>query len=77
MITDDVADLVDVLASNLANNGQLSLVERDMAVTKLLQFWADKIDFDDLLDFYISHQEEYLTTLPDSEILEIIIEELL
>ena len=73
----DIADLVDVLSSNLDYNGSLSLAERDMAVTKLLQHWARQIDYDDLLDYYISGQENYLTTLPDSEIIETIREELL
>lgn len=73
----DVADLVDVLASNLAHNGSLSLAERDMAVTKILQHWAQLIDYDDLLDYYITGQENYLTTLPDSEIIETVREELL
>jgi hypothetical protein len=69
-------DLADVLASNFDHNGALTWAERDLAVTKLLQHWANKIDMEDLLDYYINGQENYLTSLPDSEIIETIREEL-
>jgi hypothetical protein len=70
-------DLVDVLTSNLDHNGSLTEDERELARSTLLQHWAQLIDYDDLLDYYITGQENYLTTLSDSEIIEIVKEELI
>jgi hypothetical protein len=70
-------DLVDVLTSNLDHNGSLTEDERELARSTLLQHWAQLIDYDDLLDYYITGQENYLTTLSDSEIIETVREELI
>jgi hypothetical protein len=49
--------------------------QRTKAIEALAQKWADDIDLDDLLDYYITNEEADLQKRSDDEILEYLAEE--
>ena len=48
----------------------LTIEQRIRAIDALVQQWADNIDMCDLLDYYMSHEQDLLETESDERLLE-------
>ncbi len=48
----------------------LTIEQRTRAIDALVQQWADNIDMGDLLDYYMSHEQDLLETESDERLLE-------
>ena len=48
----------------------LTIEQRIRAIDALVQQWADNIDMGDLLDYYMSHEQDLLETESDERLLE-------
>ena len=48
----------------------LTIEQRTRAIDALVQQWADNIDMGDLLDYYMSHEQDLLETESDECLLE-------
>jgi len=53
-----------------ANNMSISVDQRVKLIDKLVEKWADDIDMDSLLDYFIDGQGSYLESVSDEQLLE-------